>query len=195
MLIHLARAVWHGGPLKGLIRGWSKLVPLAVVAFLTFIPVFNACTKPACHYDLGLYYLQEIRWMETFPIVRGLGNLILNLGFNQSAFLVTSFLDSLIPDRVGLWLVGGLLPWLGLTLSIYALLRLVTARKAQRSPLEIAYAVSFPAWIYALLGNNISSGSPDVTSSCLMIHLFLTFAAFNTRLIGSPKQGLSMIHR
>ena len=35
-----------------------------------------------------------------------------------------------------------------------------------------------PAWLYTLLGNNISSGSPDVTSSCLMIHLFLTFAAF-----------------
>ena len=42
----------------------------------------------------------------------------------------------------------------------------------------MAYAISLPAWIYTLLGNNISSGSPDVTSSCLMIHLFLTFAAF-----------------
>ena len=95
-----------------------------------FIPVFNTCTKPACHYDLGLYYLQEIRWMETFPIVPGLGNLIFNLGFNQSAFLVTSLLDSLLPDRIGLWLVGGLLPWLGLTLSAYALIRLFAARKA-----------------------------------------------------------------
>src|SRR4029077_12098747 len=96
----------------------------------------------------------------------------------QSAFLVTSFLDSLLPDRIGLWLVGGLLPWLGLTLSVYALIRLLSARRAPRSPLEFAYAISLPAWIYTLLGNNISSGSPDVTSSCLMIHLFLTFAAF-----------------
>jgi hypothetical protein len=163
--------------LKDLAGTWRKLVPLAVIACFTAIPVFNACTKPACHYDLGLYYLQEIRWMETFPIVRGLGNLILNLGFNQSAFLVTSFLDSLLPNRIGLWLVGGLLPWLGLTLSSYALVRLFLARKAQRSRLEIAYAISLPAWIYTLLGNNISSGSPDVTSSCLMIHLFLAFAA------------------
>ena len=116
--------------------------------------------------------------METFPIVRGLGNLILNLGFNQSAFLVTSFVDSLLPDRIGLWLAGGLLPWLGLTLSLFALLRLLAARKAHRSPLELAYAISLPAWVYTLLGNNISSGSPDVTSSCLMIHLFLSFAAF-----------------
>lgn len=176
--IYLTRAALGGRSLSSLTRGWPKLMPLAAVAFFAFIPVFNACTKPACHYDLGLYYLQEIRWMETFPIVRGLGNLLLNLGFNQSAFLVTSFVDGLLPDRIGLWLVGGLLPWLGLTLSTYALLRLVVTRRAQRSPLEIAYAISLPAWIYTLLGNNISSGSPDVTSSCLLIHLFLAFAAF-----------------
>jgi hypothetical protein len=172
------RAVWRSETSREAQSGWSKLVPLVFLAFCIFVPVFNACTKPACHYDLGLYYLQEIRWIETFPIVRGVGNLILNLGFNQSAFLVTSLLDDLLPDRIGLWLVGGLLPWLGLTLSTYAAVRLLAARKVRRSPLEIAYAISLPAWIYTLLGNNISSGSPDVTSSCLLIHLFLTFAAF-----------------
>ena len=157
---------------------WPRLLPLGLISFLIFVPVFNACTKPACHYDLGLYYLQEIRWIESFPIVRGLVHLILNLGFNQSAFLVTSFLDSLLPGRIGLWLVGGLLPWFGLTLSTFASIRLFCRRRARRSNLEMAYAISLPAWIYTLLGNNISSGSPDVTSSCLMIHFFLTFAAF-----------------
>ena len=44
--------------------------------------------------------------------------------------------------------------------------------------LELAYAISLPAWIYTLLGNNISSGSPDVASSCFIIHFFLSFAAF-----------------
>lgn len=172
------RAVWRSDTPREAQSGWLKLLPLVLLAFCIFVPVFNASTKPACHYDLGLYYLQEIRWIETFPIVRGVGNLILNLGFNQSAFLVTSFLDGLLPDRIGLWLVGGLLPWLGLTLSAYAAVRLMAARKVRRSPLEVAYAVSLPAWIYTLLGNNISSGSPDVTSSCLLIHLFLAFAAF-----------------
>ena len=177
-IIHLSRAARNGLAWKDVIGAWPRLVPLGAVSFFTFIPVFNACTKPACHYDLGLYYLQEIRWMESFPIVRGLGNLMFTLGYNQSAFLVTSFLDTLLSNRIGLWLVGGLLPWLGLTLSTYALIRVFVRRGRRRSPLEIAYAISLPAWIYTLLGNNISSGSPDVTSSCLMIHLFLAFAAF-----------------
>ena len=78
--------------------------------------------------------------MESFPIVRGVGNLFWNLGFNQSAFLVTSFLDSLLPERIGLWLVGGLLPWLGLTLSSLCIDKIVfQAQKprdlASRSPM------------------------------------------------------------
>ena len=176
--IHLSRTRRRGRALRRALMTSPRLVPLLLVSFLVFIPVFNACTKPACHYDLGLYYLQEIRWMQTFPIVRGLGNLIWNLGFNQSAFLVTSFVDSLVPQRIGLWLVGGFLPWLGLTLSTYALIRLFFKRRSPRSRLEIAYVISLPAWLYTLLGNNVSSGSPDVASFCLMIHLFLTFAAF-----------------
>ena len=172
---------WRGAQrstLREVARAWPRLLPLGAIALLVFLPVFNTCTKPACYYDLGLYYLQKIRWLETFPLVPGLGNLLLNLGYNQSAFLVTALLDSLLPDRIGLWLVGGLLPWLGLTLSAYGLIRVLSARRAQRSPLELAYAISLPAWIYTLLGNNISSGSPDVASSCFIIHLFVTFAAF-----------------
>ncbi len=125
----ITKAVWRSDSPREAQSGWLKLLPLVLLAFCIFVPVFNASTKPACHYDLGLYYLQEIRWIETFPIVRGVGNLILNLGFNQSAFLVTSFLDGLLPDRIGLWLVGGFLPWLGLTLSAYAAVRLMAARK------------------------------------------------------------------
>ena len=173
--------LWRGAQrstLNNVAKGWPRLLPFGAIALLVFLPVFNTCTKEACYYDVGLYYLQKIRWLETFPLVPGLGNLLLNLGYNQSAFLVTSFLDTLLPDRIGLWLVGGLLPWLGLTLSAYALIRVLSARRAQRSPLELAYAISLPAWIYTLLGNNISSGSPDVASSCFIIHLFVTFAAF-----------------
>ena len=67
------------------------------------------------------YYLQTIAWTTAFPIVPGLGNLLLHLGFNQSAFLVPSFFDSLGPHLWGYSLLGGLLPWLGLTLSGFAL--------------------------------------------------------------------------
>ena len=130
---------------------------------------------------MGYYYLQTIAWTTTFPIVPGLGNLLLNLGFNQSPFLVASLFDSLGPHLWGYSLLGGLLPWLGLTLSGFALLQGVCAVLSIRKrlePIEKAYAISLPAWIYTLLVNNISSNSPDIPSACLQIHLFLCFASF-----------------
>jgi hypothetical protein len=167
--------------LKGAGTGMVVIAVLAVISFAVFYPVFNTCTKAMCHYDLGLYYLKLLRWTEGFPIVRGLVNVQEHLAFNQSAFLVTALVDSLVPNRWGLFLVGGFLPWLGLTLSLFALVRIAAfkVRKAEgTTPIEVAYAVSLPAWIFTLANANISSASPDCIISCLSIHFFLVFASF-----------------
>ena len=74
-----------------------------------------------------------------------------------------------------------MLPWLGLTLSIFALVQGLCALFVLRKrlePIEKAYAISLPAWIYTLLINNISGNSPDIALACLQIHLFLCFASF-----------------
>jgi hypothetical protein len=154
---------------------------LLAVAWLAFRPAFNTSTQAIVHYDVGYYYLQTIRWITTFSIVPGLGNLFLNLAFNQSPFLVASLFDSLGSHLWGYSLLGGVLPWLGLTLSGFALLQGLCALLGWRKrldPIEKAYAISLPAWIYTLLTVNISSNSPDIPSACLQIHLFLCFASF-----------------
>ena len=163
------------------IRWTMLLAPLGVIALLTFIPVFNCCTKGTFPYDLGLYYLQTIRWTETFPVVRGLVNLQPHLAFNQSAFLVTSVFDSLVSNRWGIFFIGGVLPWLGLSLSLFALARIAVSmlrKTAGGTPIETAYAISFPAWIFVLLASNVSSASPDSISFCLMLHFFIVFSCF-----------------
>jgi hypothetical protein len=178
LLAHLLRA----RPNRRSIVRWTMFLGLlGVIALLTFIPVFNCCTKEAFSYDLGLYYLQMIRWTETFPIVRGLVNLQPHLALNQSAFLVTSVFDSLVPNRLGIFFIGGVLPWLGLSLSLFAIVRVAVSmvRKSPVStPIEVAYAISLPAWIFVLLGNNISSASPDSISFGLILHFFLVFSCF-----------------
>jgi hypothetical protein len=156
-------------------------VLLIAVAWLAFRPVFNIATQKIVHYDVGYYYLQTIAWTKAFPIVPGLGNLLLNLGFNQSAFLAPAFLDSLGPHLWSYSLLAGVLPWLGLTLSVFALVQGVCALFVMRrrlEPIEKAYVISLPAWIYTLLINNISGNSPDIALACLQIHLFLCFASF-----------------
>ena len=120
------------------------------ISLVAFIPVFNGCTKSICHIDLGLYYLKLIRWIQTFPIVPGLVNVQEQLAFNQNAFLVTSLFDSLVPNRSGIFLIAGFLPWLGLSLSVFAIVRLLLMRLQRREraePIELAYAISLPVWI------------------------------------------------
>ncbi len=154
---------------------------LGAIALITFVPVFNSCTKEMYRYDLGLYYLKTIRWTQSFPIVPGLANVQDHLGFNQSAFLPISLFNSLISDRWGLFLVGGILPWLGITLSLFAILRIAMAtlrRDDRAGAIEVAYAVSLPAWIFAFLTGDSSSASPDSISACLMLHTFVVFAGF-----------------
>jgi hypothetical protein len=151
------------------------------VAWLAFRPVFNSATQKIVHYDVGYYYLQTIAWTTAFPIVPGVGNVLLHLGFNQSAFLVPAFLDSLGPHLWAYSLLGGVFPWLGLTLSVFALVQGLCALFVVRrrlEPIEKAYAISLPAWMYTLLINNISGNSPDIALACLQIHLFLCFASF-----------------
>ena len=44
--------------------------------------------------------------------------------------------------------------------------------------IEVAYAISLPAWIFTFLMADSSSASPDSISACLMLHTFLIFASF-----------------
>ena len=43
------------------------------------------------HYDTGLYYLQNIQWIEHYPVVKGLANLHGRFGFNSHFFLDSAF--------------------------------------------------------------------------------------------------------
>ena len=80
---------------------WFAL--LIGVAWLAFRPVFNITTQEIVHYDVGYYYLQTIAWTTTFPIVPGLGNLLLNLGFQSISLSRRVTFRFLGPSSLGLF--------------------------------------------------------------------------------------------
>ncbi len=65
----------------------SGSVQAAVIAIL-FLPaavwLASRSMMTPTNYDSGLYHLSTIRWINSFPIVPGLGNLNGRLAFNQS---------------------------------------------------------------------------------------------------------------
>jgi hypothetical protein len=70
---------------------------------------------------------------------------------------------------------------MGLTLSLFALVQLILRRWRKipgSPPIEIAYAISLPAWLSILATFSNSSASPDRIIACLSIHFFLVFACY-----------------
>jgi hypothetical protein len=60
-----------------------------LIVLLTAIRATGVCD----HYDTGLYGAQAVRWINTYSVVPGLGNLLAQLGFNSSVFLWVALMN------------------------------------------------------------------------------------------------------
>ena len=49
---------------------------------------------PPLNYDSGAWHIQNIKWIYSYPLVPGLGNLQMMFGWNVSSFLYVAFLES-----------------------------------------------------------------------------------------------------
>ncbi len=66
--------------------------PKILIIFFAFagIVLLVYSASPSKCYDEGLYYLQNIKWTYTYPLVPGLSNLECRLGFNSSWHLLAA---------------------------------------------------------------------------------------------------------
>jgi hypothetical protein len=79
-----------------LLQKWRERKKAGLAATLMLIAagiIAFRCAALGEHYDTGLYGAQAVRWLLTYPLVPGLGNLLAQLGFNSSVFLWFAALD------------------------------------------------------------------------------------------------------
>ena len=60
-------------------------------------------------YDTGFRDLQAVMWIDSFPLVPGLGNLFSSLAFNQSVYLYDALLDAFVWSGRSNYIATGLL--------------------------------------------------------------------------------------
>lgn len=72
----------------------SKLVFFGLIGILITALMANQSTFGEVSYDHGLYHRPMINWLESYPLVKGLGNLHHRFAFNNSSFLLAAMLDS-----------------------------------------------------------------------------------------------------
>jgi hypothetical protein len=164
----------------------SIRIPLilgGIIAILFASWIASRSMLPPTNYDSGLYHFNKIRWINSFPIVPGLGNLHGRLAFNHSFFAyvaavnlypffghgasiansflflltIATFLESLRPvfNQPALLIESHPFQYIGIVLTLPTL----------------AYLSFYPHF-----SEGFSSPSPDLTSIFLQLTMMLVFA-------------------
>lgn len=77
------------------------------------------CNNPVGPYDLGLYHLQVIKWLENYKIIHGIGNLHHRLGFSCGSWLLTAQFNVFFKTNSFLWTHGSIYLLIGLINFFY----------------------------------------------------------------------------
>lgn len=87
-----ARQMWWAGVKSSWRRsGWLSVA--AVVLVFGALLLLHAAQMPILS-DTGLYHAQTVQWLQTYPVVPGLGNLHGRLAFNSHLHLLTGFFSA-----------------------------------------------------------------------------------------------------
>jgi len=131
------------------------------------------------NFDSGLYHLPTIRWLNTYAIVPGLGNLHGRLAFNQSFFSYVASLNASWFPSHGRSAANGFLYLVVLLQAIQGLTRHWRNVIRDDGPRTLTWAADLlvlPILVYiGLSSEGLSSPTPDLAATLLHLSMFLVF--------------------
>lgn len=150
---------------------------LLILAFASWIA--SRSMLPPTNYDSGLYHFNTIRWINSCPIVPGLGNLYYGLALNQSFFVYVASLNFFPYFPHGHNVANSFLFCLVFSQIISELL--IQFRQG-RSLLNFDPLLYLPPLFilpiliyYAVRWDWLSSPTPDVASILIQLYIFMMF--------------------
>jgi hypothetical protein len=148
----------------GLVERKAALISAAVLVAGLIVLAGYALGPPT--YDTGLYHLNAVRWLKTYAIVPGLGNLHGRLAYNNSSFLYDALLDLGPWAWRGRHFANGLLLAALLARSALSLPRAFRAGDRLRPYHVLAAALAAP--VFVEVGYRMASGyNPDLPAYVL----------------------------
>jgi hypothetical protein len=157
------------------------LIVLAVLSVLT-----GVVSHPT-NIDSGNYHVQAIAWMNAYPVIPGLGNLLVNLAYNQSSFLAEAFFSLTFLKEEPLRVLNG---FLVLTVLIHSISSLKLKAESKSSDNLLHTVVVFFVMLH--FRNWLSSPVPDLVIA-LFSYLILQEAILRIRLGQSLLFNLSLV--
>lgn len=154
---------------------------LCLAIALASVFLANQALRPLYDYDTGLYHLQALRWIQDYPIVKGLGNLHGRFGFNNANFLYVAVVGVGPWRGIELNVANSLLLMVATVQSLTGLDYVVRGRRNWKLPHLFAVLMLIPVLDYALLRGATSSPSSDAASGMLHLTLMVLVLAFLQR--------------
>lgn len=146
-------------------RHWFLWLP----GSLLFVVALLKTVVSPTNWDTGLYHAQSIRWLETYPVVPGLGNLLDELAFNSSWLTLNALFSFPFLFGQSLHLLTG---WLFLLISVFFLSKTQALFDGKIHPSAIA-ALVFLFLARRLLLWELSSPGTDAPTTLLIWYLVL----------------------
>jgi hypothetical protein len=156
---------------------WLKVLSSFGAGFVLAIMIGLFSVDGNLHYDHGLYHIQTVKWIESYAIVPGLGNVHHRLAFNSSSFLFTALLNQGIFHGYAFYIHNSLLAWVLCLKMVQSMLNLL-ASKGKLSKQNLFYALTFPLFLWYLPNFYFAGYSNDLFVSVLQVLLAGEFIAF-----------------
>ncbi|CAK8713603.1 MAG: hypothetical protein CDV28_102219 [Candidatus Electronema aureum] len=133
---------------------------------------------PPTNYDSGLYHFNSIKWLNSFPITYGIGNLHGRLSFNQSFFAYAASLNFYPLFNHGRSIANSFLILLSFATLVEFSFRLRSKDKFKNLNFVLSI-FTIPVLAYwSLTSDGMQSPSPDLTSNLIQIIIFFYFVEF-----------------
>lgn len=171
---------------------------LAIFIFLLIAAwVASKSMQPPTIFDTGLYHLNTMRWINTVPIVPGLGNLHGRLAFNASFFSYAAALNFFPLFNQGRTIANSflfLLSFLSMLLILWPALKKPALLWQDHPFAYLPALLSLPVLGYLVFkSEGFSSPTPDFSILLLQLTLFVLWTrAVVAHYLGERQQRFSM---
>jgi hypothetical protein len=152
-----------------------KLLIISLIPFSFIIWLVSRSMLSPTNYDGGLYYFNTIRWINTYPIIPGIGNLHSRLAYNQSLFMFVASLNFSPFFNNGRVIANSFLFLLSFATAVSYLWPIKQNPSKVFDSHPFIYQPSLfalPILFYLIMSQGFAL-SPDITSGLLQLALFL----------------------
>jgi len=162
------------------------------IFFLIVLWVASRSMIIPSNYDSNLYHFNAVRWINSFPVIPGLGNLHGRLAFNQSFFTYVAALNLYPFFDQGRSIANSFLVALMFLTLIELLLPMATSTSRLYSP-YLSALFCLPVVIFLTVSSSdLDSPSPDLSSAIIQIVIFVIFTRMIHSFVDQKKISVNM---